>query len=93
MYRMNNQRVTTFYKLKHAFDDTKEFYIGSTDHYKQRMYQHRKRTSDQPKLYRYIARNGGFDSWTFEVLEEHKNMDKYDRYRLEARLIEEHKAS
>ena len=90
---MNKQHVTTFYKLKHVFDDTKEFYIGSTDHYKQRMYQHRKRTSDQPKLYRYIARNGGFDSWTFEVLEEQKDMNLYDRYRREAQLIEEHKAS
>jgi predicted GIY-YIG superfamily endonuclease len=88
-----NRKTTTFYKLKHAFDETKEFYIGSTDNYKQRIWQHRYGSSPQPKLYRYIARNGGFDSWTFEVLEEHKSMDKYDRYRKEAQLIEHHKAT
>ena len=88
-----NRKTTTFYKLKHAFDETKEFYIGSPDNYNQRVWQHRYGSSPQPKLYRYIARNGGFDSWTFEVLEEHNSMDKYDRYRKEAQLIEHHKAT
>ena len=49
--------TTTYYKLCHSTDDTKEFYIGSTDNIKKRMAHHKSTYNNgtrQLKLYRYI---------------------------------------
>ena len=89
----------TYYKLKHASDETKKFYIGSTENIEKRIYDHKceyNKQLRQLKLYSYIKSNGGFDAWTFEILEQDECKDKdfryIGRYKKEALLIEQHKA-
>lgn len=82
--------TTTYYKLCHSTDDTKEFYIGSTDNIKNRISKHNSTYKDgtrQLKLYRYIYKNGGMDNWKFEILEEVENEQKYDKLLKEAEYI------
>ncbi len=82
--------TTTYYKLCHSTDDTKEFYIGSTDQMKMRMSQHKSCYNSgykQRKLYGYIRRNGGFENWKFEILEEVEGEQIYDKPLKEAEYI------
>ncbi len=89
----------TYYKLKHASDETKKFYIGSTENIERRICQHKcvySKGTEQLKLYSYIKSNGGWDAWTFEILEQDECKDNdyryIGRYKKEALLIEQHKA-
>lgn len=82
--------TTTYYKLCHSTDDTKEFYIGSTDDIKTRMATHKsnyKNGTKQQKLYGYIRRNGGFENWKFEILEQVEGEQIYDKRLKEAEYI------
>ena len=89
----------TYYKLKHASDETKKFYIGSTENLEKRMMGHKSaynKEKKQLKLYNYIKSNDGWDAWTFEILEQDECKDNdfryIGRYKKEALLIEQHKA-
>ncbi len=82
--------TTTYYKLCHSTDDTKEFYIGSSDDIDARISCHKssyKSGHQQRKLYGYIRRNGGFDNWKFEILEEVVGEQKYDKLLKEAEYV------
>jgi len=83
--------TTTYYKLCHSTDDTKEFYIGSSDDIKTRISCHKSsnnsRGHQQRKPYGYIRRNGGFENWKFEILEEVVGEQKYDKLLKEAFYI------
>jgi len=80
-YFIKMDYTTTYYKLCHSTDDTKEFYIGSSDDIETRMKSHKYTYNDrlkQRKLYGYIEKNGGFDNWKFEILEEVENEQRYE---------------
>lgn len=85
--KMNH--ITTYYKLCHSTDDTKEFYIGSTDDFESRMKSHKRACNNdgQYKVYQYIRDNDGFDNWTFEILEQCEGENKQDRLIKEATYI------
>lgn len=89
--------TVTYYKLKHASDETKKVYIGSTDNIERRVRQHKikyNRQKGQPKLYNYIKSNGGFDAWTFEILEQEDiGGYEYKRYEKEAMYIKQYDAN
>ena len=62
------------YKLFKTCDEN--FYIGSTNDMKKRMWQHKSVCYNENnqqkfnmKVYQYIRMNGGFEKWSFEVLE------------------------
>jgi predicted GIY-YIG superfamily endonuclease len=88
--------TVTYYKLKHASDETKQFYIGSTDNIERRIKGHKTNyntMAQQLKLYNYIKSNGGFDAWTFEILEQEEiGGYEFRRYKKEASLIKQHDA-
>jgi predicted GIY-YIG superfamily endonuclease len=88
--------TVTYYKLKHASDETKQFYIGSTDNIERRICTHKSAYNMQKtqlKLYNYIKSNGGFDAWTFEILEQEEiGGYEFRRYKKEASLIKQHGA-
>ena len=88
----NNQKVT-FYKFKHATDDTKEFYIGSTHCLKKRIAQHKTCCTTKPwlKVYTYVNQNGGFENWTFEVIETGEYGNRRAIYEREGELVNIHK--
>ena len=95
----NKTRTITYYKLKHADDETKKFYIGSTENLENRKKEHKytyNKEKEQLKLYGYIRSNGGWDAWTFEILEQEECKDDthrhIGRYKKEALLIKQHKA-
>jgi len=86
----------TFYKLKHSTDDTKRCYIGSTENIKKRMKEHRRSYDGDYKygrLYGYIRNNGGWDEWTFEILETKECEMRRHRLTREGELIREHNAT
>jgi hypothetical protein len=87
----------TYYKLKHASDETKKVYIGSTDNIERRIRSHKSHYNVQKKqlkLYSYIKSNGGWDAWTFEILEQEEiGGDDYKRYEKEAMYIKKYDAN
>ena len=90
--------MITFYKLRHATDNTKECYVGSTKNFARRKSQH-KHSCNNPnrkeynyKVYNYIRENGGYDKWCIEVIEK-KDMCKRDRHIREGMLIVQHNAT
>lgn len=64
------------YKVACLNPEIKDIYVGSTQNFKQRIYNHRiiinnpNDSKFQRKLYDTIRNNGGKDNWTFIVLEE-----------------------
>ncbi len=89
----------TYYKLKHASDETKKFYIGSTENIERRIGEHKctyDTGKEQLKLHSYIKSNGGWDAWTFEILEQNDCKDNeyryIGRYKKEALLVEQYNA-
>jgi len=89
--------TVTYYKLKHASDETKLCYIGSTDNIERRISSHKatyNMQKKQLKLYNYIRSNGGFDAWTFEILEQEEiGGYEYKRYEKEAMYIKQYDAN
>ncbi len=88
--------IITFYKLKHAMDDTKRCYVGSTDDIKRRVKEHERSYNGDYKygrLYGYMRKNGGWDEWTFEILETKECELSRDRFIREGELIREHNAT
>ena len=90
--------MITFYKLRHATDATKECYVGSTHNLQERKRGH-KSNCNNPNgvaynytVYQYIRANDGYDSWTYDILEQ-KDMSKRERYIREGILIEQHRAT
>jgi len=83
----------TIYKLHHAEDNKKKCYVGSTANYEQRKYMHHHNCNNPNckqhdlKVYRYIRRNGGFNLWTFTILEQFDNLTKLEQYAHENRYI------
>ena len=75
---LNMSFNSCIYKLKSTNPEVKEFYVGSTitelrkrinvhkNHYKKGM---------KSKVYNYIRDNGGWDSWEFEIIQEHITKD------------------
>jgi len=63
-------------------DGIKEMYIGSTINLKKRKDSHiyccnnSNDTRYNLKVYQFIRENGGFDTWTFEMLEQYECMNK-----------------
>jgi hypothetical protein len=64
----------SIYKITHN-DDNTQFYIGSTIRISSRKAHHKKNCTNKVGksywcyLYQYIRANGGWDSFTFEILE------------------------
>ena len=88
--------MITFYKLKHATDDTRRCYVGSTENIKRRMKDHKRSYNGDNKygrLYGYIRNNGGWDAWTFEILETKECEMRRHRFTREAELTREHNAT
>ena len=90
--------MITFCKLRHATDNTKDCYVGSTHNLQERICGHKK-TCNNPKqrgynirVYQYIRANDGYDNWCFDVLEQ-KDMSKRERYIREGILINQHHAT
>ena len=91
--------MITFCKLRHATDNTKQCYVGSTNNMSTRKSAH-KTDCNNPngksyniKVYKYIRANNGYDNWWFDVLEEKKDISKRDRHIREGMLIEQHHAT
>ena len=89
--------TVTYYMLKHASDETKKVYIGSTDNIEGRIISHKSQYNMQKtqlKLYSYIKSNGGWDAWTFVILEQEEiGGYEYRRYEKEAMYIKEYDAN
>ena len=87
--------TTTFYKLHHATDNTKECYVGSTGDLTHRKRQHRyccKRYN--LKVYSYMRDHGGYNAWAYSILEERTElMSKIDRLKRERELTTQHNAN
>ena len=64
---------TVIYAIKCRDKSIKDFYIGHTASYSDRIRHHKKMrvnsVSKKNKLYQCIDKHGGFDNWNFEVLE------------------------
>lgn len=82
------------YKIYQNNDPTM-FYIGSTNNYNRRKFQHQKainnKTSKKYKypLYKYIRALGGFSNFTFQIMEEHENKTRGEGLLIEQNLIVE----
>ena len=65
-----------FYEIKCNDSNITDFYIGSTNNYNRRKFQHRKSCYNRrhkkywTKVYLFIRENGGFDNWIFTIIEE-----------------------
>ncbi len=82
----------SIYKIKCL--TTNDFYIGSTNNFTRRKYQHRshfrcnvKNSCD--KLYDFMRLNGGLDNFDFSILEEFKNIIKKELKIIEQKYIDE----
>lgn len=88
----------TIYKLHHIEDNKKKCYVGSTANYEQRKYNHLRNCYNQNtkqydlKVYRYIRQNGGFEAWTFTILEQFDNLTTIEKLTHENRYIQLHNA-
>ena len=88
--------TTTFYKLHHSVDQTKECYVGSTSNFAIRKSNHKSVCNNANskdhnlKVYRYIRSNGGFSNWKFTVLEQRDNLSKKRKLMRERVLTERH---
>ena len=73
---MVNYNKTIIYKLCCKDVNIKEIYIGYTTDIKDRIGVHRRvclydtHKSHNQKTYKFIRDNGGWDNWTYEILEE-----------------------
>ena len=79
----------TYYKLHSLDEDLMEVYIGSTKDIRQRIWNHKyqcKRNWHLP-IYMFINVNGGFDNWTFEILDEIEVDSNEERYKIEREFI------
>jgi len=67
---------TVIYKLCCKDENIKNIYIGYTTNIKDRMGVHRRvclydtHKSHNQRTYTFIRENGGWDNWTYEILEE-----------------------
>jgi len=72
------------YIIKSIEETIPEIYIGSTNDYKRRQKEHKSNCNNPNspnhnyKLYRFIRSKGGFDNFTFEIIEECSNEDKIE---------------
>ena len=70
--------MSYIYKLKSMNPEVKEFYIGSTiQKLKKRIDAHKTNYNKNmnSKVYNYIRDNGGWDTWTYEIIQEHTTTD------------------
>jgi len=76
--------MSVVYMIKSNDETVPEIYIGSTCDYKQRQRAHKYNCNNPNaesyniKLYRFIRSKGGFDNFTFEIIEECSNEDKIE---------------
>ena len=76
--------MSVVYMIKCLDETVPEIYIGSTCNYKRRQSEHKSScnnpnsTNHNLKLYRFIRSKGGFDNFTFEIIEECSNEDKIE---------------
>ena len=86
-----------YYKLRHATDDKKECYIGSTKNMQNQISVHKSAYKNaayrRMKLYKYLHENGGFDEWKYDILETKLCETPYDRYAHAKTLIKLHNAT
>jgi len=80
--------------------DCTEFYIGSTKDLKSRKRQHKTDCNNENgraynyKVYQYIRSNGGYSSWSYEILEYIRNsINVYELRNVERKYIEQLKPS
>lgn len=80
--------------------DCTEFYIGSTKDIKSRKTNHKYRCTNPNnpkyhyKVYEYIRNNGGYSSWSYEILEHiTTSINKYELHDLERKAIQTMKPS
>ena len=87
----------TYFKLRHATDDNKECYIGSTKNMRNQISVHKSACKNSKykkiKLYNYIRENGGFDEWKYDILETKLCETPYERYAHMKTLIKLHNAT
>jgi len=83
------------YSIKHT--ESENFYIGSTNHYKRRIFQHKKASRNKIKkiyhsrLYRFIRDNGGWEKFIFSILEEYPCENLKDGHNIEFDYIDQMK--
>jgi len=76
--------MSVIYMIKCLDETVPEIYIGSTSNFIRRRKQHFYSCNNPNshcynlKLYRFIRSKGGFDNFTFEVIEECSNEDKFE---------------
>lgn len=87
----------TVYKWHCKNPEVDRYYIGSTVDYSRRHIHHKFRTNHitteydnvrNPELYNYVRDSGGYENWTFAILEECKVAGRYEREQLEFRHID-----
>ena len=65
---------TMIYKITCKDISCQEMYIGYTTNFTQRKYAHKKKClyektkNNEPKLYKVIRENGGWDNWTMDII-------------------------
>tara|TARA_R110001632_G_scaffold92849_6_gene198121 strand:- start:2610 stop:3086 length:477 start_codon:yes stop_codon:yes gene_type:complete len=71
---------------------TEDFYIGSTNNFQRRKYEHTARTNrnvknECDKLYNFIRLNGGLNNFEFKIIKTFENIDKEELVKEEDILI------
>jgi len=90
--------IYTFYKIVCNDIKVTQIYVGSTKDLKdrKRIHKYRCNTPDDEgyntKVYKFIRNNGGWNNWSFNVLDTKECIDKYDSYVIEQSYINELKS-
>jgi hypothetical protein len=83
---MINMKLGYVYKLCINDDTVDDCYIGSTFDIDSRKSQHKYACNNinnkdyNLKLYKFIRNNGGYDKWSFKILEEKQYNNKFELY-------------
>ena len=84
----------TIYKICSKNGEIKDCYVGSTENFKERRWNHKSHCNNSfddaynYKVYRFIRDNGGWDNWKFEILESGKCENKPERHKIERSWVE-----
>lgn len=81
------------YSIQCLDENIKEFYIGSTDNFKQRVRGHKKNYNMgmENKVYKFIRENGGISNWEINYIQKFKFLKKEELREYEQWYIDTYK--
>lgn len=86
--------MSVIYKIYCLDENIKDYYIGSTTNFHKRKISHKTKCNNvndigyNMLLYKFIRANGGYNNWTFEILETFESfISKKDLHKIEGQYI------